>query len=209
MIETLRMRYEGPREFVVTDRQPRALRLCLVCSGGLPPGSEIRATIRNFRAFGDMDWGLDGVEIKGGHGRVVVGHGPPRTWDEMMRGAATPGGGGLIGGEHTQMHLCTALVTQALDVNAEAIVQLQATPTVYAALEAWLELRVRLQGTSGFTRIGEAVLLRTLAGEAVRLEVRNTPAPDDTGRLRGVVYATDVHANPVSDYQGRLALAAV
>ena len=73
MLEKLKMSYRGPREFVVTPREKQSLHLGLECPQGLPAGTEIRATIRNFRAFGDMDWILEGIEVAEGCGRLVVG----------------------------------------------------------------------------------------------------------------------------------------
>ena len=206
MLEKLKMSYRGPREFVVTPREKQSLHLGLECPQGLPAGTEIRATIRNFRAFGDMDWILESIEVAEGRGRLVVGHGPPRTWDEMMRGAGTPGGGGLIGGEHNQLHLCTAVVAEALGENAQVMVHLQATPTTYAGLDAWLELRVRPQGANAFSNIGAPVQIRSIPGSPSRLEVRTTSMADDSGSIRVVLFATDALANPVPTYRGKLAL---
>ena len=106
-------KYEGPTEFIATDRTPRGLSYSLVCQAGLPAGTDVRVSVGNVRAFSGVPWRLEGVELQdargatregGEDGRFVITHVVPRGWRELMRGGDTPAGGGMSGRNRGPVH---------------------------------------------------------------------------------------------------------
>jgi hypothetical protein len=51
MTDAMRVHYEGPTVFPVTDREPKRLRIALECPQGLAAGTDVRVMLRYFRAF--------------------------------------------------------------------------------------------------------------------------------------------------------------
>lgn len=202
MLDTLRLTYEGPHDFIATDRTPRPLKLILSCPEGLPAGAEVRATVTGFRAFTDGGWDVVDVEVVGGRGRIIIGQGMPIHFRDLVMPGVSPGGGQLVGGDHNRVQLCTVIVTGALEPGADMVFSLTAIGPRHARIYPVLEVTARLQGESTFTGISKPIILHNHAGEPERLELRTKPTTDTNGHISGVLFATDTFGNPSPVYEG-------
>ena len=205
--------YDGPAAFEATDRSPKSMRYTLICPSGLPAGTEVRVSVSKFRSACALPWTLEGVDVcdasgrvrdDGSAGRIVLAHGIPRGWDQMMRGGDTPAGGGMMGRNRGPVHLCTLAVTQALTRGTRLAFNLVGLLAPHA-IDGQLEMRVRQQHAESFELAAAPVVLPNLPGEPSRLEVR-AAQPDADGNTRLALLVTDGYANPVPDYRGWLLL---
>ena len=204
--ERIEVAYEGPRQFVTTDDDPKPIRITLTCHRGLEAGTDLRVSVRNFHAMDWQTWSMDSVEVVDGSGRIVVGHDLPRDWPEMTRGGVGPAGGGLIGRPINEVYMTTVGVTQPISPGARVVFSFRATLQCYAGVGAELMAKVREPESEAFTLIGEPISLENSPGEPTRLEVRATPTSDGDGGVRVVLFATDDYLNPVPGYEGEVAL---
>lgn len=207
MLDSLGVVYHGPTDFITTDLEPQAVRMSLSCPNGLPVAAEVRLSITGFRAFTDGGWELDRVEVTGGEGRIVVGHGLPLHFRELVWPGISPGGGQLVGGDHRRIQMCTLIVTKALGPSTGIDFSMKVVGPRHARIYPTLELSARLQGDTSFTQIGEPVILNTRPGEPERLELRTKPYLVD-GNVQGVLFATDKFGNPVPAYRSNVNLPA-
>jgi|GEM_PF-996378 len=209
----LQAEYDGPTEFIATDRSQKPLSYTLVCPAGLPAGTDVRVSVGNVKAFSGIPWRLDGVELQDARGRgregsedgrFVIMHVVPGHWRELMRGGDTPAGGGMSGRNRGPVHLCTVLVTTALAPGSRIRFRLAGLLN-QQAVDGYMEMRIRRQGAEAFETVGDRVVLRNLPGKVKRLDLR--PAqPDEQGRFRVSAFAVDECGNPVTDYTGPLQL---
>jgi len=202
MLQTLRLTHSGPTDFVADDLEPKPFVFNLSCPEGLPVAAEVRVIIEGFRAFTDGGWKLEGAHVTEGEGRIVIGHGLPLHFRELVWPGISPGGGQLIGGDHRRIQLCTLIVTKALESGTKLVITFETVGARHARIYPTLELMARLQSEGEFTTIGERVSLNNHPGDPVHLEFRTKPVCDPDGALQGVLFATDEFGNPSPSYSG-------
>ena len=202
MTGDLEVTYEGVTHFVVTQSELESVRIGLRCPTGLVAGTDVRISVSHFHALGWGDWVLEGIEIAEGSGRVVVGHGLPRVWTDLVRGGVAPAGGGLIGRPVNEVYMCTVQVTQSLSRGAHLVFSFRLKIAGNVGLNGALLVKVREPVAEHFVLVGEPVQFTDEPGPVTRLEIRTTPMPDLEGRIRAVVFATDDMLNPTPEYEG-------
>lgn len=202
MTKELYLTYTGPTDVVATDKEQKPVLLSLSCPNGLPVATEVRVTITGFRAFTDGGWRIERIDVKNGGGKVILGHGLPLHFRELVWPGISPAGGQLVGGNHRRINLFTVVVTRALDAGAQLDCCFSVRGNRHARIFPILELMVRLQGEPTFTVIGEPITIRNHPGDPERLELRLKASPDGTGKFHGVLFATDALANPSPSYDG-------
>lgn len=99
-------------------------------------------------------------------------------------------------------------MTRNINLGARVSFHLDGFLTFHAGIDGALEIGLRENDASDWTRVGQAVALRNVAGEAARLQVRVTPSPDDAGTHRAIVAVLDEFLNPVEDFNGAVRLEA-
>lgn len=205
MTEPLEVTFVGPANFVATDTVTKPVTVTVTCPQGLTAGTDVRISISSFHAY-TQAWELDAIDIVGGEGRYVLGHGLPRAWHQMTRGGAAPAGGGLIGRPINEIYLCTIQITQAISPGASIVFALRAGVSPHADVAGELMVKVRPPDAECFEGIGERFPLPNSPGEPVRLEARLVSTAEAEGGYRLVVFATDSLLNPVLNYQATLNL---
>jgi hypothetical protein len=189
---------------VATDEGPQPLRVSLVCPSGLVAGTDVRVTISSFHSFTHR-WRLDDPYVDGDTGVVVLGHGLPRDWTDMIRGGDGPAGGGLVGRPVNELYLCTVQVTRSLAPGECLVFPFGAACSPHADIEGSLQVRLRRPREAVFEPVGEPIRLRNAPGAPSRLEARLSAIRGD-GRRRLVVFATDDQLNPIPDLSGAVHL---
>ena len=204
-IDSLRVTHEGHTAFVATDRNPKLLKVSVVCSQGLAVGTEVRISASTFHTMAP-EWRLDGVAVEEGKGRVVLGHDLPRDWMERTRGGVGPAGGGLIGRPIGEVYLCTVQVLRTLSLGAHLAFAFQLTGSRFSAVEGALQVQARWPDSMTFAPVGEAISLHNAPGAPVRLEARIKTLGEGEGKEQLVVFATDERLNPIADYRAKVSL---
>ena len=204
---TYRISYEGPTSFVATDRGPHEARLIVECPDGLVAGSDVRVSISTFHTLDLGRSDLTGLEVEGGEGIVVLGHGVPRSsWTEATQGGVGPAGGGLIGRPVGAVYLSTVQVRKSLSPGARIVFSYDLVVVAHSGLGGELFVSVREPLSDNFSRVGESIPLSIEPGEPTRVEVRVSPTPDEKGKTRATVFLTDDVLNPVSDCHAEISL---
>ncbi|AWT59495.1 MAG: hypothetical protein DF168_00685 [Candidatus Moanabacter tarae] len=204
-IDSLKVVFEGVRDYVATERETKPLRLYVECTEGLISGSDIRVVISTFHSL-TPDWLFEGVSIEDGEGKLVLGHGLPVAWHEKVQGGVAPAGGGLVGRPLGEIFLCTVQVTRTVSSGSRLVFLFHANSCNHADVEGSLQVKVRTPESYDFELVGASLLLKNHPGKASRLEARITATPDKEGNHRLVVFATDDNLNPISDFQGDLTI---
>ena len=205
MVEPLAVTFAGPAGFVATDLLPKPVTVTLTCPQGLRAETDVRVSISSFHSY-TRAWELDAIDVVGGSGRYVLGHGLPRAWHQMTRGGVGPAGGSLIGRPINEIYLCTIQITQALSPGAKLVFAFRAAVSPHADVIGELMVKVRAPDSECFEAVGEHFPLPNRAGEPTRLEARLSATPDAGGHHRLVIFATDSLLNPVPNYQATLRL---
>ena len=206
-ITALKVIFEGDSDFVATERATKPIRVVVECPQGLDSGTDVRVVISTFHSY-TRDWKFQGAVVEGGKGVVVLGHGLPVGWDEMIRGGVGPAGGGLVGRPINELYLCTVQVTRSLSPGSRLVFPFHANSSPHADVEGSLQVKVRAPGSCDFQPVGEPMPLRNKPGGLTRLEARITAAPDESGKHRLVVFATDDHLNPIHGFHGEVVVGA-
>ena len=204
-MESLNVVFEGTMKFVATNRETKSLRVIVECPQGLESGTDIRVVITTFHSF-TRDWKSEGASVENGEGAVVLGHGLPIGWDEMIRGGVGPAGGGLVGRPVGELYLCTVQVTQSISPGSRLVFPFLANSSPHADVEGSLQVKVRKPESYEFVCVGPSFRLHNSPGNATRLEARITVAPNDSGKRRLVIFATDDNLNPIPDFRGEVTI---
>ena len=130
-IEKLEVTFEGTNDFVATESETKPVKVILECPQGLESGTDVRVVISTFHSF-TRDWKFDGAIVNNGKGVVVLGHGLPVGWDEMIRGGVGPAGGGLIGRPISELYLCTVQVARSLSPGSRLVFPFHANGSPHA-----------------------------------------------------------------------------
>ena len=204
-IDSLNVVFEGVSDYVATDRETKPLRVIVECSEGLGSGTDIRVVISTFHSF-TRDWKFEGASIENGEGTVVLGHGLPIGWDEMIRDGVGPAGGGLVGRPVGELYLCTVQVTRSLSAGSRLVLPFHANSSPHADVEGSLQVKARTPESYHFVTVGAPFRLNNNPGDSSRLEARITVAPSEKGSRRLVVFATDDNLNPIPDFRGKITI---
>ena len=178
--------FEGPTEIVTTADAPAHFTARATCGEPLAEGTLVRLSLYGFRITWECDWSLDDVQLDGG-GAFEITRRPPREFFEMQR----------LDGKH-RFIMCELKVTQPIPAGATFSWSLSATAPIHANFEAPLAVYVVDPGAEQSRHIADVATLHTIAGKAVRLEVRSKPMPGDDGTVSLTAFYADAKGNPVA-----------
>lgn len=193
------LRYEGPRELTVTDREPAGARLGLYCRSAIPAGTEVCVTAGDYRAHSEGPFTVEGVSATDGAVDLVEAE-PPETFFETAQRQ-------LGDSADRVTRLGTARVTEQVDRDNQLHFEVGVGAGVHAGNDLVLDVRARPPGVDGdaYERVGGRVVVPVRAGPPAGIEMR--PQVDGR-RLHATVFATDALLNPAG-YPDTVRVAAV
>lgn len=200
MFERVRVHYRGPARFDVGREERVPFRLQLRCSEALPAGTEICPVLGGFRAMIEGDWTLQGVSVDGDDGEIEVRHGVPGGFAE-----AEPWERFKVAAD--RIKLCSVTVERTVPRGAGIDFEFAGRGPDHTHVDTILAVVASAPERTGYGRIGHPVVLGTDPGPPANLEVRSASSPDESGRVRVTVLATDSSLNP-TPYPGPISLSA-
>jgi hypothetical protein len=194
--------YDGPTEFITTDRSHRTMSFTIEASEPIPAGTRFRLVLGHFRSLRDSNapgfrqWRSFTAEVEGGpeRGRATALQQPPSLFYEM--------GGARLSGELFN-HFILGLAEVAEPIAPRSPLRLSVAGMLghQAPVTARLFVQARPpqpddDADVGFTQLGPLIELVGKPGRAVAIEARLRATPDEHGVFGLHVHATDGLGNP-------------
>jgi hypothetical protein len=193
MMKPVDVVYEGPREFVATERVPQPLSLRISIRQELPVGTTVSVLLGRFRSLLDNNpdkfkqWSLSGIELQG-PGKIKLEQEPPTSFSEM--GSRRTNHGEF----DNHFRIVCATVTEKLEAGSWMVVNLKGMLTHQAPIQAQLVVSLDLCGTG---HSSDPVVLKGVPGPPAGLVARAKRVPDQEGVFDLNVHTVDAFWNPV------------
>jgi len=194
----MQVRYDGPRAFRTTTRDPQPLTITVETSDDLPQGTHVSVVLGG--SFGSVrGWSLRGVTPDS---TVTVVDGVPDSFEAVYR-ARIPES---YRNPPKQYRLVTARVDDTLTAEEQITFDLTGTLSDHVGVQPTLSVWVRPPDTDRFKRQGTTIPLEIQPGDPHDLNLRARPEPGDDESWRAALFATDACQNPVPEYGGTVTL---